>query len=128
MVDFRRWNLHDDVFTSDATADYVSSGGIVGTAKEVMTWLDRALEPWPVNLHLVTNVLVDFATASEAESTCYFMGPMGVGDVGSQHVITNAGLYIDRLRRTGAGWRISHREMRMTLMIGALPAGYVIPQ
>ena len=127
MVDFRKWNLHDQVFSHDATADYVSSGGISGTAVEVMSWLDRALAPWPVNLHLVTNIVVEFTGAAEAESTCYFMGPLGVGELGAQHVIMNAGLYVDRLRRDEAGWRITHREMRQTLMIGELPEGYVIP-
>ena len=53
MVDFRQWHLHDDVFSADATADYTGTAGIAGTAREVMTWLDRALAAWPVNMHVL---------------------------------------------------------------------------
>lgn len=128
MVDFRQWQLHDEVFTPDATCDYVSPGGIKGTARDVMTWLDQALAPWPTNLHFVTNVLIDFdADRDGANTSCYFLGPMANGDMGSQVVITNAGLYVDRLERTAGGWRIADRECRMTLMIGSLPEDYVIP-
>ena len=52
---------------------------------------------------------------------------MASGTIGSQLVITNGGLYVDRLERTGAGWRIADRECRMTLMLGSLPEDYVIP-
>ncbi len=127
MVDFRQWELHDDVFSADATADYTGTAGIAGSAREVMTWLDRALAAWPVNMHVLSNIVVDFTSPTEATSTCYFMGPMGVGEVGSQTVITNAGLYDDRLVRTTAGWRIAHRDCKLLLMMGALPDDYVIP-
>jgi hypothetical protein len=60
MVDFREWALFDQVFASDAVCDYRSSGGIQGKARDVMDWLDRALAPWPTNLHFVTNVSIDF--------------------------------------------------------------------
>ena len=128
MVDFRQWHLHDDVFTSTATCDYTSTGGIKGSARDVMKWLDEALAAWPTNLHLVTNVSVEFeAGRMAATSSCYFLGPMATGAIGSQLVITNGGLYIDRLERTDGGWRIADRECRMTLMLGSLPADYVIP-
>jgi hypothetical protein len=128
MVDFREWHLHDEVYTEDATADYTGTAGIAGSATEVMTWLDRALAAWPVNMHMLSNIVVDFTGPDGASSTCYFMGPMGVGDVGSQLVITNAGLYVDRLERTAAGWRIAHRDCKLLLMMGALPDGYEIPE
>lgn len=129
MVDFREWKLFDQVFADDATCDYVSSGGIAGPAREVMDWLDRALAPWPTNLHFVTNLSIDFeAGRRAARTTCYFLGPMARGEMGKdQLVISSSGLYVDRVRKTAAGWRIVEREMRMTIMQGSLPAGYVIP-
>ena len=129
MVDFREWQLFDRVFAPDAVCDYRSSGGIQGSARDVMDWLDRALAPWPTNLHFVTNVSIDFDAGREsAETTCYFLGPMARGEMGKdQVVITNSGLYVDRVRRTPEGWRIAEREMRMTLMQGSLPEGYQIP-
>lgn len=130
MVDFRQWQLFDEVFAKDATCDYVSSGGIRGAAREVMDWLDRALAPWPTNIHAVTNLEIEFDPGREgAKTTCYFVAPMARGEMGrDQLVITNSGLYVDRLRKTREGWRIVEREMRMTIMQGALPEGYVIPR
>lgn len=128
MVDFREWELFDQVFTADATCDYTSTGGIRGSAREVMDWLDRALSGWPTNLHFVTNVRIDFdAQGDGAGATCYFLGPMAHGAIGSQVVITNAGFYVDRLQRTADGWRMTDRECRMTLMLGSLPENYDIP-
>ncbi|MEZ4333342.1 MAG: nuclear transport factor 2 family protein [Myxococcota bacterium] len=130
MVDFRQWELFDQVFAKEATCDYVSSGGIRGPAREVMDWLDRALAPWPTNIHAVTNLEIEFEPERRgARSTCYFVAPMARGEMGrDQLVITNSGLYVDRLRKTEAGWRIVEREMRMTIMQGALPEGYAIPR
>jgi len=128
MVDFRQWELFDQVFTADATCDYTSSGDTKGSAREVMAWLDRALAPWPTNLHFVTNLSINFEPdGNAAQATCYFLGPMARGTIGSQLAITNAGLYIDQLKRTSDGWRITERECRMTLMVGSLPTGYEIP-
>ena len=129
MVDFREWKLFDQVFASDARCDYVSSGGIEGTARDVMDWLDRALAPWPTNLHFVTNVSIDFAPdRTSAATACYFLGQMARGEMGKdQVVISSSGLYVDRVRKTPTGWRIFEREMRMTMMQGSLPEGYSIP-
>ena len=128
MVDFRQWQLHDEVFTPNASCDYTSTGGVKGSARDVMAWLDEALAPWPTNLHFVSNVSVEFEDGrNAARASCYFLGPMASGVIGSQLVITNGGLYVDRLERTDAGWRIADRECRMTLMLGSLPDDYVIP-
>ena len=60
VVDFRDWDRLSEVFAADATADYTPTGGISGSFQEVMSWLDRALAPWPVNLHAVSNVAITF--------------------------------------------------------------------
>lgn len=130
MVDFRQWQIFDTVYAPDATCDYRSSGGIAGPAREVMDWLDRALAPWPTNIHAVTNLEIEFeADRQAARTTCYFVAPMARGEMGKdQLVITNSGLYLDRMRKTPAGWRIVEREMRMTIMAGSMPEGYEIPR
>jgi 3-phenylpropionate/cinnamic acid dioxygenase small subunit len=128
MVDSRLWHLHDQVFSHDAHTDYVSTGGPAGPATEVMAWLDRALTPWPINLHLITNLVVEFEDADHATSHCYFYAPMGRPDGDHQFFITNGGSYEDRLVRTADGWRIAERICRMTMMDGRLPEGYEIPE
>ncbi len=128
MVDQRRWELMDQVFAPDATIDYTSTGGRKGPYRPTLEWLDRALAPWPINLHHITNIAIEL-DGDEARSRCYFSAPMGRRTAdGSQEVITNAGYYLDRLVRSAAGWRIRERACHQTIMIGQLPPGYVIPE
>jgi 3-phenylpropionate/cinnamic acid dioxygenase small subunit len=128
MVDQRKWDLMDSVFAPDATIDYASTGGRKGPYRPTLEWLSRALAPWPINLHHITNVHIDLE-GDQARARCYFLAPMGrAREDGTQEVITNAGYYLDRLVRTAAGWRIRERICQQTLMIGQLPEGYVIPQ
>jgi hypothetical protein len=128
MVDRRKWELMDSVFAEDATIDYRSTGGRKGPYRETLRWLDRALAPWPTNLHFVTNLAIE-VQGDRARSRCYFLAPMARAKPdGSQEVITNAGVYHDALVRTRDGWRISERVCEQTLMIGRLPEGYVIPE
>ena len=127
MVDEREWERMDQVFAPDATIDYRSTGGMAGPYRETLAWLDRALEPWPLNLHFITNLSVELA-GDRASSRCYFHAPMGrVEADGSELVITNAGFYDDTLVRGAEGWRISARHCEQTIMIGSLPDGYEIP-
>lgn len=127
MVDERAWHEMDRVFAPGATIDYRSTGGVAGPYEETLGWLGRALEPWPINLHFITNLTISL-DADHAQSRCYFHAPMGrAGDGGEQLVITNAGYYDDELVRTSEGWRISARHCEQTIMIGSLPSGYEIP-
>lgn len=129
MVDKRDWKQMDQVFALEATIDYTSTGGHAGPFRETLAWLDRALESWPINLHIISNLIIEFdRDPDSASSRCYFHAPMArdSGD-GPQYVITNAGHYEDRLMRDRAGWRIVERVCHQTLMQGSLPEGYRIP-
>ena len=94
--------------------------------QETLEWLDRALEPWPLNFHFLSNVMIEL-DGDRATSRCYFNAPMGRVEGDGQLVITNCGWYDDELVRTDAGWRISRRVCEQTIMIGSLPEGYEIP-
>jgi 3-phenylpropionate/cinnamic acid dioxygenase small subunit len=128
MVDQRKWEMMDLVFAPGATIDYGSTGGQKGPYRPTLEWLHRALAPWPINLHHITNVTITISGDS-AESRCYFTAPMARNKAdGSQDVITNAGFYLDSLVRTAAGWRIKERVCHQTVRIGQLPTGYAIPE
>ncbi len=128
MVDQREWKMMDRIFALEATIDYTSTGGPTGPFRETLAWLDRALESWPINLHCVTNLIIEIE-GDEATSRCYFHAPMGRdAPDGSQLIITNAGRYLDRLIRTSTGWRILERHCDQTIMQGNLPEGYTIPE
>lgn len=128
MVDRRKWEMMDAVFAPGATIDYTSTGGIKGPYRPTLEWLDRALAPWPINLHHITNVTIRIQ-GDRADARCYFTAPMARlrGD-GSQEVITNAGYYLDAMVRTASGWRIQERVCEQTVRIGQLPSGYTIPE
>lgn len=128
MVDRREWTKMDRIFALEATIDYKSSGGVAGPFRETLAWLDRALESWPINLHVVSNLIIEF-DGDNARSRCYFHSPMARNADGSnQVVITNSGRYVDRLIRTADGWRIVERVCEQTIMQGSLPEGYEIPR
>jgi SnoaL-like protein len=128
MVDERRWELADQVFAEGATLDYTSTGGQKGPYRETLAWLDRALAPWPLNLHHITNLSVELAGDAASARTAFF-APMGrERPDGSHDVITTVGYYLDRLVRTPRGWRIAERVCQQKLRIGALPEGYEIPR
>ena len=126
MVDRRDWGLMDRIFALEATIDYTSTGGRKGPFRETLAWLDRALESWPINLHAITNLILEI-DGDEARSQCYFHAPMGREADGGQYIITNAGRYLDVLARTADGWRIVERVCDQIVMQGALPEGYKIP-
>jgi 3-phenylpropionate/cinnamic acid dioxygenase small subunit len=129
MVDQRQWELMDTVFTTDGTIDYTSTGGKRGAYRPTLEWLNRALAPWPINLHMISNISIELTTPDSARSRCYFYAPMGRARAdGTQEIISNAGYYLDSFARTGAGWRIRERVCTQTIMIGQLPPGYVIPE
>jgi 3-phenylpropionate/cinnamic acid dioxygenase small subunit len=128
MVDRREWATMDRIFALEATIDYTSTGGQKGPFRETLAWLDRALESWPINLHVISNAIIEI-DGDVATSRCYFHAPMARNlPGGGQYVITNAGRYLDRLARTADGWRIVERICEQTIMDGALPDGYRIPE
>jgi hypothetical protein len=128
MVDQRKWDLMDSVFTPDGTIDYTSTGGKRGPYRPTLEWLDRALAAWPINLHMISNISIEFPAPDRARSRCYFFAPMGrPRPDGTQEIISNAGYYLDTFARTRGGWRIRERLCTQTIMIGHLPPGYVIP-
>ena len=127
MVDQRDWVKMDRIFALEATIDYTSTGGVKGPFRETLAWLDRALESWPLNLHVVSNVIIQLE-GDTARARCYFHAPMArESEDGPQFVITNGGRYLDRLQRTADGWRIVERVCEQTIMEGQLPEGYKIP-
>lgn len=128
MVDKREWSLIDQVFSPDGTIDYATTGGPGKIpARQALKWLHEALSAYPVNLHHITNISVE-GGGDAAKSRCYFTAPMGRNEPdGSRIFITNAGYYFDDLVRIDGAWRISARFCDMTVQIGTLPAGHVIP-
>ena len=126
-IDEKDWGLLDQCFVPDAQLDYRSSGGIQGAYPEVRGWLEKALAPFPMTVHYITNSEVrldgDRATARTA-----VLNPMGFGNPdGSLHLFTVGAYYVDELVRTPEGWRIASRREDQAFMEGTLPEALQIP-
>lgn len=127
-VDTRQFELLDRVFTPDAMIDYTRSGGIRGELPRVREWLAKALEPFVVVQHMVSNFVIETAE-NHGTSTCSFFNPMGLPlPDGAVHTFFCGGFYRDRLLRTHAGWRICERTTDQRYLHGSLPPGFQIPR
>jgi 3-phenylpropionate/cinnamic acid dioxygenase small subunit len=132
-VDDRDWDRLDAVFAPDAHLDYRSAGGIHGPYPEVRQWLAQVLPLFTWTQHLVANrsVTIDMS-AGTARARSDFHNPNEMVVDGEPWLFVVGGRYHDRLERTPAGWRITHR-VEETLwwhhpMPGLPPAPYPLPE
>lgn len=129
MVDRRDWTRMDRIFALEATIDLRPAGGRAGPFREMLAWLDRALDSWPRNLHMITNLIVELE-GDRANARCYFHVPTGrdarEGE-GAQFTVTHSGRYLDRLIHTADGWRIVERVCEQVVREGNLPEGWTPP-
>ena len=110
LIDSRRFEELDQVFTFDAVLDYRSAGGIRGSFPEVRDWLASVLPTFSWTQHFVVNRAVELAPgADEANCRSLFHNPNSMEIEGRSWLFVVGGAYHDRLVRTDSGWRIRHR-------------------
>ena len=108
-LDTKNWALLDDVFVPDATAQ-LGSPAILDGIEAIQGRIRTALQHLDDSQHLVGNheIAVDGDTATHR---CYLQAQhIREAAVGGPNYIV-AGRYEDRLARTAAGWRITHRTL-----------------
>ena len=126
-IDQKDWALLDQCFTADAHLDYTSAGGIAGDYPKVRAWLEKALAPFAMTVHYITNSTVKLAENSATARTAV-LNPMGFQqEDGSMHQFTVGAYYNDKLVRTTDGWRIVERIEESAFMEGTLPPALSIP-
>jgi len=127
-IDTKDWNLLDSCFIPDADVDYTASGGVAGKYPEVRAWLAKALAPFPVTAHYITNSMVDLR-GDRASARTLVLNPMFFANPdGSLHDFTVGATYVDELVWTDAGWRIARRVEEAGYMQGTLPGALQIPK
>lgn len=103
--------LRSEIFTADAHIDYSVFGGSVGGLEETIEFLNQALttDLFPEHQHLNANLQIQVnGDEGSGRIMCFNPQRMNLGDDNSQ--LFMLGLwYLDRYRRTAAGWRISER-------------------
>ncbi len=126
-IDTKDWKLLDTCFTPDAQLDYTATGGTKGAYPEVRAWLEKALAPFPMTVHYISNSTVRL-DGDRASARTYVINPMGFPrDDGSLHIFTVGGYYVDDLVRTVDGWRIARRTEESAFLDGTLPEALTIP-
>jgi 3-phenylpropionate/cinnamic acid dioxygenase small subunit len=127
-IDTKDWALLDTCFLPDAQVDYTATGGIAGRYPEVRAWLAKALAPFPITVHYVTNSLVEL-DGDRARARTLVLNPMFFANPdGTLHDFTVGATYVDELVWTDDGWRIAKRSEEAGYMQGRLPAALQIPQ
>ncbi len=105
-VDRRRYNLLEQCFTNDATAQYAGKDVEPG-AKAIVEFIRGALTS-EVSTHFVSNVQIDvdgnIATSDSVTIACH----VEVVD-GASRLLIRGVRYLDRLQRTGSRWLITRR-------------------
>ena len=126
-IDKKDYTILDTCFVPDAHLDYTSAGGIAGDYPKVRAWLEKALAPFPMTVHYVTNSVVEL-DGDQATARTAVLNPMGFQNPdGSMHQFTVGAYYNDELTRTPDGWRIRQRIEESVFMDGDLPPGLEIP-
>lgn len=113
-LDERRWDAWERAFTDDAVIDFTPMGGKRETPAQMSARLGR---PDPDRLfaqHPLINTVVE-VTGEEAVACSDYGMEIGrrSGTEGEIIRVSGGGSYVDRLRRTEAGWRIYHRTVTL---------------
>ena len=126
-IDTKDWNLLDTCFLPDADVDYTATGGVAGKYPEVRAWLAKALAPFPITAHYITNSMVELQGDRAKARTLVFNPMFFANPDGSLHDFTVGATYVDELVWTADGWRIAKRSEEAGYMQGTLPTALTIP-
>ena len=113
MVDFKTYEMVDDIFTEDALLD---AGGALQGRDSIRQGMARR-NPKLRSRHVLTNILVDVVDDRNATGTTCLTLYRHVGDESLQdkpiELVGPAavGEYLDRFALTAEGWRIASRVL-----------------
>lgn len=107
-LETKEWALLATCFTEDAAVDYSASGGVKGTLQEATDFLSQTIPLFSSTFFKITNAQVTI-DGDDATGRTHFQTTMVLGERGAASYLVAAGYYLDRFRRTDAGWRITQR-------------------
>lgn len=112
LVDSRRWDDLDALFTGDAVLDYTATGAIRGSVAELKAFFAEMLPAFEVTQHLTgaSTVVLDDERAT-ATTPCF--NPMVANE---RHLFFVGLWYDDVLVRTAQGWRFAERVQRRAFL------------
>ena len=74
-VDTRNFTEFNNLFTADAIIDYTAVGGISGNLKEIIVYLETALDFFPNYQHFISNISLNI-TGNNATGKVMCFNPM----------------------------------------------------
>jgi len=108
-LDKKQYELLGEVFTPEATANYVGLAKCEGL-DSIIKLVSGVLDQCGNTQHLLGNIQIEL-DGNHAKASCYLQAiHVGLGDHSDQ-VLTVWGEYKDQLVKTAAGWRITFREL-----------------
>ncbi|HTJ64415.1 MAG TPA: nuclear transport factor 2 family protein [Alphaproteobacteria bacterium] len=123
-ADRRDWNAVRKVFHPDAIDNH---GPFVGGVEELIAWMAERHRTIPFSMHLVSNILIEFATADSALAETYIFAKLRYSAEGKAALAVFTGSaeggsatatdsfswarYIDRFERRKGEWRIARRTV-----------------
>lgn len=119
-VDRGDWHLYRSVFTDDATIDYSSVGGNVGSVNEIADWLAETLPMFARSMHLISNIDIAFDESRDAAKVeAMFYNPMLLSSDGS---FMTGGWYHHDVVRIANSWK-SSKLVEEGAFFASLPDG-----
>lgn len=102
-------DLRSEIFTEDAFIDYSVYGGSKGDLESTITFLKESLGIFPNTHHLNANLQINVdGDTGAGRIMCFNPQELDMGDNG-KHTFMLGLWYVDKYRRTDAGWRICER-------------------
>ena len=87
-------------------------GPYQGSAAGFIDWARSIFATGPRNVHVLTNILIDFASPTEAAVESYFTAHQrGKGADGVVRQVMLIGRYCDRFEKRGDDWRVAARTV-----------------
>lgn len=113
-LDERCWEAWKLAFTDDAVIDFTPMGGKRETPAEMRARLSKPDPAWLFAQHALVNTIVELDGDEATAHSDYLVETGRRGDEEGEIVrVSGGGSYVDTLRRTENGWRISARVISM---------------
>ena len=106
LIDRKRFDELESVFTPDAYIDYTASGGVAGSLDEIREYLRRSMGPLRTQ-HLMSNVQCDIAPdGRSAKTTVMLFNPLSYDTRQGARTFFIGLWYHDEWIKTDEGWSV----------------------
>lgn len=112
-VDDKDFPPLESIFLPSTTFDWSASGGVVTTWEDAKNGDFMTGKLFPYVFHICTNIVIDFDTDKNGATVrSKTVHPTGLEGLDGPLLFQVQGVYVDRLKRTAEGWRITERVWR----------------